>query len=317
MIYTNASRTDVGVLKAYGFDMSFGSKENDFEMVLGATEPMLDFGAFVYFEGTEYGGIVDGRSTSTNGESITYTGRTWHGILNSKIIEPDAGEDHLVVSGDAHDILTVLRQRLGLGDLFTVRGGESGITVKNYKFHRYCGAFDGICDMLADNGGKLKMCWEDRTVVLYAESAVDYTSAPVDGDMAHLAVEQHQNKVNHLICLGKGNLAEREVIHLYVDQFGQIGDVQYFTGLDERADKYENSNVESSDELRTEGIKRLKELRNTDTADISMFDRFPYDIGDLVGASDIKSGIKVTATVTQKIVKITNGVLTTEYQTGG
>jgi hypothetical protein len=319
LIYTNAARVDLGVLKAYAFDMSFGAKENDFEMTLGAKEPMLDFGAFAYFEGTEYGGIVDGRSTSTSSESITYTGRTWHGVLNSKIIEPDPGADYLIVSGDANEILAILVDRLNLGGLFTASAEESGITIKNNKFTRYCKAYDGICDMLQENGAKLKMRWENRTVTLYAEPIVDYTSAPVDGDMAELEVEQHRNKINHLICLGKGNLADREVIHLYVDQFGRIGDVQYYTGLDEYAETYSNTNAESSDELRSEGIKRLKELRDTDVADISMDknDSFPFDIGDLVGASDIKSGNHVTASVTQKIVKIKNGVVSTEYQTGG
>lgn len=319
LIYTNGSRADLGVLKAYAFDMSFGDDENDFEMTLGAAETALEFGAFIYFEGTEYGGIIDSRATSTNSDSITYTGRTWHGVLNSKIIEPDPGEDYLIVSGDANELLAMLVERLNLGGLFTASAEASGIDIKKYKFHRYCKAYDGIRDLLADNGAKLKMRWENRTVTLYAEAIVDYTSAPVDGDMAELKVEQHRNKVNHLICLGQGNLAEREVIHLYVDQFRQIGDVQYYTGLDEYADTYENTNAESAEELRDEGIKTLKELRNLDTADISVDrdNQYSFDIGDLIGASDIKSNNHVTATVTQKIVKIKNGVVSTEYKTGG
>ena len=31
LIYTNADREDVGVLKDYTFDLAFGSSENDFE----------------------------------------------------------------------------------------------------------------------------------------------------------------------------------------------------------------------------------------------------------------------------------------------
>ena len=104
LIYTNSKLIDQGVLDNYAFDLSFGASENDFELTLGIN-PILESGAMTYIEGTEYGGIVDGRKTTTNGETITYVGRTWHGILNSKIIEPDTGEDYLVVSGDANEVM--------------------------------------------------------------------------------------------------------------------------------------------------------------------------------------------------------------------
>ena len=316
LIYTNAKRVDQGVLSAYAFDLSFGASENDFEMTLGANEALLESGAFVYMEGTEYGGMVGGMKTSTNGESITYKGRTWHGIINSKVIQPDAGEDYLVVSGDAHEILSMLIDRMGLSGLFVAAENPSNVNVKKYKFHRYCKGYDGIRDMLEDNGAKLKIAWVDRAIVLSAEPIVDYTDSPIDGDIATLTVERHDKKVNHLICLGKGNLAEREVIHLYVDQFGRIGDVQYYTGVDEYAETYENSN---SEDLRSDGIKKLKELQNSDNAKIALpeTEGLFYDIGDIVGASEVRTKVSVSERVTQKIVKINNGVVSTEYKTGG
>ena len=246
-------------------------------------------------------------------------GRTWHGILNSKIIEPDAGQGYLVVSGDANSILSTLIARLGLTGLFVAAEDASAVNIKPYQFQRYCAAYDGIRDMLEDNGAKLVVEWRDRAVRLSAVPLVDYTDSPVDGDIAKLSVEQHHKKVNHLICLGRGDLAEREVIHLYVDQFGRIGDVQYYTGLDEYTDKYDNTSVESSEELRKGGIARLKELQKNDTADIDLCETegLFYDIGDIIGATDIRSGVSVSAAVSQKIVRINNGVIDTEYQTGG
>lgn len=316
LIYTNAKRVDQGILSAYAFDLSFGASENDFEMTLGANEAVLEFGAFAYMEGTEYGGIVDGLKTSTNGETITYSGRTWHGMLNSKVIQPDTGEDYLVVSGDANEIIAALIARLGLSGLFVAAEELSGVSISGYQFNRYCKGYDGIRAMLAASGAKLKIAWQNRSVMLSAEPIADYTESPIDGDIATLTVQQHKQKVNHLICLGKGDLAEREVIHLYVDQFGRIGDFQYFTGLDEIVDTYENSN---SDNLRSDGIARLAELRSIDKAEIALpeTEGLSYDIGDIVGASEVKSGITVAETVTQKIVKIKNGVVSTEYKTGG
>lgn len=316
LIYTNAKRVDQGVLSAYAFDLSYGASENDFEMILGADEPVLEYGAFAYMEGTEYGGIIGGLKAITNGATITYMGRTWHGILNSKVIQPDSGENYLVVSGDANEVLSALIARLGLSGLFVADERLSGISISNYQFPRYCKGYDGIRAMLASVGAKLKVVWENRSVVLSAEPIADYTESPVDGDIATLTVTQHKQKVNHLICLGKGELAEREVLHLYVDQFGRIGDVQYYTGLDEIADTYDNS---TSEDLRSDSIKKLTELLNTDKAEIAISETegLVYDIGDIVGATEVKSGVTVAATVTQKIVKINNGVVSTEYKTGG
>lgn len=315
LIFTNAKRVDQGIFSAYALDMSYGAEENDFELILGANESMLENDAVIYMENTEYGGMVGGLKTSTNSETITYHGRTWHGILNSKIIEPDSGENYLVVSGDANEVLAFIVARLGLSGLFVADENLSGIDIPRYQFHRYCKGYDGLRAMLADNGAKLKVVWKNRFVVLSAVPVVDYSETPVDDDIAVLSVESHSDKVNHLICLGAGNLSEREVIHLYVDQFGRIGEVQYYTGLAEIVDTYENSNSEN---LREDGIKRFKELRNTDKAEMALSETEAiYDIGDIVGATEYRTGIKVTETVKQKIVKINNGVLSTEYKTGG
>ena len=157
LIFTNANRVDQGVLSAYAFDLSFGAEENDFEMTVGRSEAVIEYGAFIYMEGTEYGGIVDTKKTHTNDDSITYMGRTWHGVLNSKVVQPDAGETHYITSGDANAILATLISRLGLDGLFVANTEASGVNISKYKFHRYCKAYDGIRDMLADNGGKLQI----------------------------------------------------------------------------------------------------------------------------------------------------------------
>ena len=318
LIYTTAKRADEGVLKAHTFDLSFGAEENDYELTLGASEPVLEYGAFVYIEGTEYGGIVDGMRTNTDVETLTYMGRTWHGIMNSKVIQPDSGQDYFIVSGDANAILAQLVNRLGLGGLFAAKEEESGINISRYQFQRYCKGYDGIRALLESNGAKLKIEWKGRKVLLYAARIDDYTDTPVDGDEATLTGEHHENKVNHLICLGRGDLAEREVIHLFVDQFGRIGNVQYYTGLNEIAETYDNNSAESSEELRTEGISQLEQLRNNDSAEISSPEgrTQAYDIGDIVGASDVRSGVTASAAVSQKIVKINDGVIKIEYKTG-
>ena len=316
LTYTNANRVDQGVLAAYVFDLSFGAAENDFEITMGIDDPLLEFGSVVYIEGTEYGGMVDGIKSSTNGKTITYKGRTWHGTMNSKVIQPDSGKDYLIVSGDANEILSMLIARLGLSELFVAAEYASGISVKDYQFTRYCKGYDGIRAMLESANAKLKVVWKDRSVHLSAVPIVDYTAAPVDRDIATLKVEQNQHKVNHLICLGKRELAARKVIHLYVDQFGRISETQYYTGIDEITETYDNPNT---DNLKSDGLLALGAMRISDKAEITISETegLSYDIGDIVGATEYRSGVIVAETVTQKIVKINNGVVSTDYKTGG
>ena len=320
LIYTDARRIDQGVLSAYALDLSFGEdyNENDFELTLGTSDAQLEDGAVIYFEDTEYGGMVDGLKTDSESESRTYIGRTWHGLLNNKVIQPDPGEDYLVVSGDAHTVLDFLIARLRLSDLFKVDKNSSGIIITKHQFERYCMGYDGIRTMLADFGAKLMMRWEEGSVRLYAERIVNDPDAAIDNDVATLIVERHGNKVNHLICLGQGDLADREVVHLYVDQFGRIGNTQYYTGLKEVAEVYDYNGAQSVNELRTSGIKHLTELRENDKVDVSVNDssEIVYDIGDIITANDVNSGNSGSAIVTQKIVKIQNGTVSIEYKTG-
>lgn len=321
LIYTDANRVDLGVIPAYAFDLSFGASENDFAITVGKGEVAIEPLSLAYIEGTEYGGMVDGMKTSTRGETVTYTGRTWHGILNSKVLSPDMRETHLIVSGDANTVLAMLLSRMGLSELFDAVETDSGLNISEYQFARFCKGYDGIRAMLAKNGAKLKIEWnaETKRVRLSAVPVVDYSESPVDGDMATLSIERHEAKVNHLICLGRGELAERDVIHLYAWPGDTVSYTQYYTGVDEIVDIYENTAVESIDELEEGGIARLFELRNSDKAQMDLVetDSPLYDIGDIVGATDIETGISISAPVTQKIVKIENGAIRTEYKTGG
>lgn len=318
LIYTNANKVDQGVLRSYSLDLSYGESENDFALTLSAAEPQLEDNSVIYIENTEYGGIVDGINTKTESETVTHIGRTWHGVMNSKIIAPDAGEDYFIVSGEANSILSSLIARLGLSGLFSAVETDSGVNISRFQFNRYCKGYDGVRKMLAENGAKLKIEWVNRSVMLSAVPIADYTKEPVDGDIAPLTVERHGNKVNHLICLGRGELSKREVVHLYVDQFDRIVNTQVYTGLDEVTEIYDYSNAESLNDLTNGGIERLKELRGNDKIEVSISEKNEtvYDISDIIAAIDNNTGNTANATIIQKIVKINNGVVNIEYKTG-
>ena len=318
LIYMNASREDVGILHDYKLDLAYGEDENDFELLMPSSAHCCGKGFFVYMDGTGYGGIVDEIANDTEAEEVTYTGRTWHGLLNSKIIEPDAGQGYLVLSGEANAVLGALITRLGLGDLFAASDEDSGLTISSYKMNRYIPAYEGIRKMLKTEEGKLRFVFRGGKVILSAHPRGDYTQdGSLDSDLVDLKVKRHYNPVNHLICLGRGELADREVIHLYVDADGNISKTQTFTGLDERADVYDNSSAESIEDLENGGIDRLKELALADEVDAALDeDSDQYEIQDLVGATDNIIGLTVEAEITKKIVTIENGQITISYKVG-
>ena len=256
--------------------------------------------------------------SDTDAQEVTYTGRTWHGLLNSKIIEPDAGAGYLVLTGEANALLGALILRLGLGDLFTASGEDSGLTITGYKMNRYIAAYDGIRKMLRTENGKLRFTFADGKVVLSAHPRGDYTQdGDLDSDLVDLKVKRHYHPVNHLICLGRGELADREVIHLYVDADGKISKTQTFTGMDERAEVYDNSNAESLEDLENGGIDKLKELALADEVEASLDEGgAQYEVQDIVGATDNITGLTATAEITKKIVTIENGQITISYKVG-
>lgn len=305
LIYTNTANEDVGVLQDFSLDLAFGSDENDFVLTVAQENHVVKAGCCIYIQGTEYGGLIDAVTSDTGAKEVTYSGRTWHGLLNSKILEPDASQDYLIVNGEANTVLASLLTRVGLTPLFIADCTVSSIKIDSFRFDRYIPCYDGISKMLASVGAKLHIEHNGSNVVLSAVPIVDYTQCGVDSDQITMKAKQTKNKVNHLICLGSGELADRMVVHLYADGNGQISQKQTFTGIDEYATIYEYPNVESNEDLIEEGTKRLEDLLQQDelSVDFTEIDDC-YDVGDIVGATDYITGISISVPVSKKIVRI-------------
>lgn len=224
LIYTDENKKDIGVLRAAAFDIAFGVDENNFELELPKKEHCCVPGSVVYIEGTEYGGIVDSIALTTSDDMIQYKGRSFHGVLNSKIIEPPAGKDYLILSGDANAVLAQLITLLDLQELFTAQSQPGGINISSFHMDRYIRGYDGIRKMLCAFGAKLKMKWNGRFVKLSVERIVDYSSNSefLLGSNANMSIEKQYNPLNHIVGLGKGDLSQRRVIHLFTDKNGNI-----------------------------------------------------------------------------------------------
>lgn len=317
LIYTNAMHEDEGVLHDFTLDLAFGKDENDFELIVNSNNHCCESDCLVYIEGTEYGGIVDAIKVETKDDKLTYVGRSWHGILDSKIIKPDDGQSHLIVSGESNSVIAYLIDRIGLSDLFVASEEDSGLTIQNYQFDRYISAYNGITKMLESVSGKLKFTFKEGKVVLTALPSVNYAeSEQFDNDQVAMNIEKTMNFVNHMVCLGNGELTERLILHLYADANRNISEIQTFYGLDEIEMTYE-ANAETIEKLKEDSLKKFSEMLSDGKTEMD-FDPedVEYDIGDIVGSKEIITGIEVKEKITKKIVSINKGTTTIQYKVG-
>lgn len=314
LIVTDATGKPVASHASYTLDLAFGSGENDFD--LQVEDAALKAGSRIMIDGTEYGGIIDDTDVDVDGglSTVTWHGRDWHGVLASKIIEPDRNNDYLTLSGTIPVIMRTLVSRAGLQGLFTVTE-ESADHKTTCQFDRYVDLYSGLVKMLRASGLKLRLR-NDGDKVSMSAMPVRTIGDSIDSDLIDFTAKQAAHPINHLICLGKGELKDRTVIHWYADANGTFSHTQTLKGLDERTATYELSNAEA-DELEDKGRQKFQELRNASTIDVDIPDGIDADVGDLVTGRDNNTGLVVTAEISKKIVKVSGGVLTVTYESGG
>lgn len=271
LIYANANLKDIGVLQDYSLDMCYGDEDNTFEVTIQkyniamqGEEPITqDF--ILYIEFTEYGGRVDRIESDTKTGEITLIGRTWHGILNSFVIEPPSGYVYRTFNGTANEVLGEMLDLFSvLGDLFVVEAplGMTELQVKDFEV-RYEPMYDALLRMMEGINGKLKCQFKAGKVRLYITNADSYSSRyAFDPSQMPFKIGKTFNHINHLICLGQGNGVDRAVIHLFTDEQCTIQpykridtpleDSEYYldksqqviTGFDERTAIYDYPNAE-------------------------------------------------------------------------
>ena len=262
----------------------------------------MDFGYSVYADETEYGGIISKVEVNTELNKIAYSGQTWRGILNNYIISPPPGEDYKIVNGNVSTIISGLISDFGIGSLYSVAASE--IAVTNYQLDRYCTLLSGVEKMLKSVGYRLNISCQNGAVRLTPTLIHDYSDELEYSQDSNInfRIQDNQNGVNHLVCLGQGDLRDRQVLNLYLLADGTIGTTQYYTGLSERADVFDFPAVESLDELEKFGRERFALLLNSQKMEMTIGD-IAVELGDIVGGRERITGIYMKRPITQKIVK--------------
>lgn len=326
LILADQNLRDVMPVMDADIDIAIGSDENDYEVKIRRDrwDERYAYGNIFYIKNTEFGGIIGRKKANTAEDTISLYGRTWRGMLDKKIIRPPSGQDYRKVSGELNMVLnTIVTEQFG--DYFVVSQNDTGVSVTNYQFDRYCTLSAGIVKMLKSVGYKLHIEYIQQErgqpgyVELSAVQIVDYSERIELSQDSRLnfVFDETKNGVNHLICLGKGELQERQVVDLYVGKSGSIGKTQYYTGIQEVAETYEDTSSES-DELEEKGREKLQELMNSTSFSMDVESLgMEVEIGDIIGGRDYVTGMYAAKPIAKKIYKVSGGTASLEYEIEG
>lgn len=313
LVVTDTKLGNVREIEDFTLDVAFGADENALTLTVEEKSAPAA-GQLVYIDATEYGGVIDqvkrGSGRGATG-TVECKGRTWHGILAGRRLSPDSGSGYLTVNGKAGDVLTSLIARMGLESLFKAASDDSTVS---YTFSRFCDGYSGLMSCAKANGRKLAMRRMDGYIELSMPPIVDYANK-VDSDLLDFTITSVHRCVNHLLCAGTGQLANRAIVHFYADENGNVSHKQTLFGIDEICALYDYSNASAS-ELETEGKKKLLEYQTSGTVDVDAHEDMDVDVGDIISARDNSTGTTVTATVSKKVVKVARGVATYSYEVG-
>lgn len=324
VILTNSDLRELGAVRDVNLMVDLNGNRNfSLQIARSYWRPELTFSSLIYILGTEYGGIIGEVLTDTTLDYVELKGLSWRGRLAKKIIVPPAGSDYKVVSGELHTVMKELIEPEFDG-LFVMSQEDTGITVENYKFDRYCTLLDGLNKMLKSKGCRLKLSFrreQGEPGYLYIEAVpiTDFSSRiELSKDCKlNYTMDDKRDGVNHLIVTGKGELQDRNILHLYVQENGEIGTEQYYTGLQEITEVYENTSTET-DELMSAAEDRLRSLagKKTFKMDVAKLG-MNVEIGDIVGGRDYLTGMYMAKPVENIVYEIINDVDSKTYKLEG
>lgn len=299
--------TDLCRLEGCTLDMAVSDDpdDNDFTLSCPVSGFVPEDGAMIYVDGTEIGGVVEGRGTDSQAATVEVVGRTWSGLLDSRVIRPPAGADYYTYSGDVRAVLRSVISACDLTGYFTVASGSCGKTISG-SFDRYCSVWEGLRKELKRVGWRPSATWNGTHWLL---DAVEARTIEVSAQDARVTSDAGLAPYNHLICAGEGELEDRVIVDLYANAAGQVSQTQTLTGKAERAALYDRTSSDR-DELIKDGTEKLQELQATPTLAVDLSGlSINAAVGDSICVTDDEGGTEVTAEVSRTVAKVADSAL--------
>lgn len=321
LIIADSNFNELGYLKKYELDLEigkYGVSSNDFQLTIN-TDDMVDgfsYDSLFYIENTEYGGYVENIKVDTQNKTISYLGKTFRGMLEKEYIQPPSGQAYLNLEGEANKCINELTNRK-FNDLFVVDDvGLSGINI-NYSI-RDLNLLQALENALGTQNAKIGIIHHSDGLVHLHALKINDLSDSIQYDNNYkvgMVVQTKKKPYNHILALGKGELTDRLRVNLYLQKDGTWSDTEYYKGLDRKSYKYDDTNAEALEELKSNAIKKVIEENGTDTLEIS-FESDNADLFDIVSTKEQITGAYFKSQITQKILKITNNSIAISYKVG-
>jgi len=287
---------DSGILSNFKIDVDISTDTeyvtNDFELQMNIPDDAEELyyvenevSTIIYAEGTEFGGEITGYKIDVGEGLIKYTGRTWRGLLEEWIIEPPAGQDYKVVSGN----LAASIRTLPLPSVIEVQ--DTTYSGNRFQFDRYCTTFAGITKLIQAANPDLRIAIDfeqdagaytgkARLSIVPVRDMTNMVEVSQDyNDKIQLQMTRDGKTPRHLICLGKGELHEREVIHLYADSNWNITRTA-IAG----AHPVETYDFSASEALLADGTKHYQELISNHKQIDVQISGLDVRLGDIISA---------------------------------
>lgn len=317
---------EMGSLEHCGVNMVLGT-DNDFQITVqnGLYDKERHGKNCRFFcPETEYGGLIRNTNPVTADKQVKLTGMTWRGLLNQRALNPSKNT-YVYLNGEVNSVLHDYITKLDMAEIFEVSKEDSGITFNNYQVPLQTMLLDAFDQALASCNARLEIRYKQGSangkgyVLLRAVPITDYSEnieLNEDGSVK-LNILDYKNGVNHLICLGAGEVEQRQQVDLFAWPDGSIRKEQYYTGIDLVEQYYENTTVDTVEELEEEGREKLEELKDYKQLKISV-DNTDLELGDIVGGRERITDIYMTAPVIRKIVDVTGrGRVSISYKLKG
>lgn len=327
LIYTDLEHVELGFVPGnsqWDCVSSLGSeyKDNDFELTIpkAAWQSMPMPEGYLYEENTEWGGRIMG--IENTGSEIKISGSTWRGMLANKTVIPPQGESHLVVTDiEANEFLRLMISTYFLteDELFQVSSTDSKIKVSGqFRFKNLLAA---IQETLLQSNARLDIQYSDGVVMLAAKPIADLSGQIELSDDYGLQItsERKNNEAyNHLICLGRGELLEREVIELYYHPNGEINTIPFdHKVIDDLQTVLDYPSAETTQELYDAGVEKLLEFQaGTENITINQIENLKLELGDIVSAEDSIIGLQTKAQISEVIRTVNESGSKYSYKVG-
>ncbi len=311
LIYTDTDLVEQGYLSGAAMDWQEEAEENTFALEMGLDDyGKLSAGCYVFDENDpQFGGRVQKIRVQTATLGLIWEGKTFAGILSTKIIEPPSGQAYRVITGTLPQKVNAVLVLIGLSDVFYT--DASGTASSDWQIDRYTDALTALRKLAKQSGLSMVVSYDkahtgQKLRISFVTAHTVVAGEEYDSDLFAFDIEKDMIPVNHLICLGSGQLTARQVCHLYRTSDGDIVETCPATWslADEVAAVYDYSSVESLDELKKEGRKRFQELIDSgEKMEITPPDEAVFNIGDTIAGRERISGIYVEKEIKKIIYK--------------